>query len=309
MATTAKTVCVYGALRSGTTMLRLMLDSHPQLSCRGEADFIFDHLTVRNGNWSLDTAALKRDWLFKTSGLALVQGSARDQVFSLIAQSGVGRDWTVLVLHRDLDAVLKIIPDLRIIHLVRDPRDVARSSIAMGWAGNIYSGVDHWLKTEDSWSAVEPRLAANRYLEVRYEDLVRRPEAELGRICTFVDVAFDPAMLTYDQRTTYGKPDAAMVSRWQSRLSPRDIGLLEARLGDRLQSRGYKPSGHPLIVPSALERLALAIGNKTGIWSRRISDFGLLDSLTVSVANRLRIPRLASRARERIEQKLTASLK
>ncbi|MGL4235544.1 sulfotransferase family protein [Tabrizicola sp.] len=309
MTKTANTVCVYGALRSGTTMLRLMLDSHPQLSCPGESDYIFGHLTIQNENWSLDTEALKRNWLFKTSGMTLVDGSARDQVCSLIQQAGQGRDWGVLVLHRELNKVLDAIPDLKIIHILRDPRDVARSSIGMGWAGNVYSGLGHWLETEDAWSAAAPRLAAGQYMEVRYEKLVASPEAELARICGFVGVPFDPAMLTYDQRTTYAKPDSALVSRWKGRLSPRDIGLLEARLGDRLQTRGYEPSGYPPIRLTQLNQLALKLDNKLGIWSRRIKDYGLVDPLTVSVANRLKMPALARRARGRMEQKIIDGLK
>jgi hypothetical protein len=39
------------------------------------------------------------------------------------------------------------------------------------------------------------------YLEVRYEALVNDTESELRRICAFVDLPFDPAMLRYYERT------------------------------------------------------------------------------------------------------------
>ena len=309
MVETSKIVCVYGALRSGTTMLRLMLDSHPQVSCPGESDFIFSYLTIENGVWSLDTDGLQRDWLFQTSKLTLIDGSPQEQVAALIAQSGRGREWTVLVVHRDLGRVLDVLPDLRIIHLLRDPRDVARSAIGMGWAGNVYFGVRQWVDTEDSWSSAMPRMQGNPRLEVHYEDLVRNPEARLEQLCAFLDVPFDRSMLTYDQRSTYALPDVGMLDQWRRRLCPRDIGLLEARLGDRLQTRGYQSSGHRLITPTLWDKLALTLDNKAGIWRKRFRDFGVVDPITVTMANRLRLPGLGRRAQQRIEQKIIAKVK
>jgi hypothetical protein len=302
-------VCVYGALRSGTTMLRLMLDSHPQLSCPGESDVFFDYLSVKEGNWALDADALKRNWLFQVSGLTLIDGTAQDQVMSLIKQVGKGRERTVLMAHRGLDRVLDVFPDLRVIHIVRDPRDVALSSIGMGWAGNVFHGLDHWLKTEDGWSNALPRMAHNPVLEIRYEDLVQRPADMLTRVCGFLDVPFVPEMLTYDTRTTYSKPDARKIERWRGKLSQRDLGLLEARLGDRLQSRGYSTSGHPLIAPTPVEKVALKLDNKVRIWGRRFKDHGLVDPIAVTVAQRLKMPSVAQRAQKRIEAKVIAGLK
>jgi hypothetical protein len=64
-----------------------------------------------------------------------------------------------------------------------------------------------------------------------------------------------------------------------------------------------------LIRPTQWDRLALELDNKAGIWSRRFTDFGLIDPVAVTVARRLKIPRPARRARERIERKIIAGLK
>lgn len=309
MAGKSNIVCVYGALRSGTTMLRLMLDSHPKLSCPGESDVIFRYLTINGATWTLDTEALQRDWLFKTSGLTLIDGTARAQVASMIEQAGRGRERTVLMVHRDLRRVLDVQPNLQVIHMLRDPRDVARSSIGMGWAGNVYHGVGHWMKTEADWTAAAPKLTGTPCVDLRYEDLVLHPEAEIARICDFLGVTFDPAMLNYDQWSTYDKPDGALTYQWRRKLSPREVGLLEGRLGDLLEARGYAPSGHQRIRPSLTGRLALWLNNKGGIWRRRFRDYGLIDPIAVSLANRMRVPGLARRARERMDEKLIASLK
>jgi hypothetical protein len=120
---------------------------------------------------------------------------------------------------------------------LRDPRDVARSAIGMGWAGNVFHGLGSWIDTEDGWSVA---IARNRPLvhEVRYEDLVAHPEATLTDLCAFLGLAFDPAMLAYDTQSTYGKPDARLTYQWKRKLTPRQVRQVEARLGPRLAAGG-----------------------------------------------------------------------
>ena len=60
-----RTVAVYGALRSGTTLLRLMLDAHSRLSCPGETDFLFDHLRMQSDPPVYDEEALERNRIYR----------------------------------------------------------------------------------------------------------------------------------------------------------------------------------------------------------------------------------------------------
>lgn len=65
-------VIVFGALRAGTTMLRLMLNGHPDLACIGENDYLVDALEKdENGTLRLDRAALAEARIFQSSGLSL----------------------------------------------------------------------------------------------------------------------------------------------------------------------------------------------------------------------------------------------
>jgi hypothetical protein len=57
-------VFVYGALRFGTTVFRLMLDAHPQIANPGEMDFLFDYLYpdhTHSTGWRYDLDGLKLD--------------------------------------------------------------------------------------------------------------------------------------------------------------------------------------------------------------------------------------------------------
>lgn len=309
MSKSSRNMFVYGALRSGSTLLRLMLDGHPRLSCPGESDFMFDYVSVRGGVRVLDLDALQRDWIFAGLGFDLPGGSAEAAVFSLADQVRMQCDIGVMVLHRGIDRALDFFGDARIIHLVRDPRDVARSSVPMGWAGNAYCGVDHWIRTEEAWTAVQDRLQPGQVLEVRYEDLVRSPEAVLTRICDFAGIGYDAAMMGYDQRSSYARPDPEKAEQWRKRLTPREVAQLEAKLGARLFAHGYRASGHPPVSPGAFADIALRLQSKHKVWSRKFGDYGVVDPIMVTVAHRMRLPDLASGAKKRIESKMIAGLK
>lgn len=147
-------------------------------------------------------------------------------------------------------------------NLLRDPRDVARSSIGMGWAGDVYHGAKHWVKTEGDWAACTPHLSTNQVLTVRYEDLVQDPQAELTRICTFADVKYQPAMLEYDIASTYSKPDMSRINQWKRKLSSHELGLIEGRVGDLLAASGYESSGVAPKILSAPNMVALKMKNR-----------------------------------------------
>src|SRR5262249_10285452 len=143
------------------------------------------------------------------------------------------------------DRLLRIWPDARFIHIVRDGRDVGRSVIERGWAGNMYTAVEPWIEAELLWSRLCPVLAAERRTEIRYETLVGEPVATLTRLCEFIGVPYDPAMLEYPHDSTFDRPSPQLIGQWKRKLSPDAVRLAEARIGPILIERGYELSGYP----------------------------------------------------------------
>src|SRR6056297_3992604 len=79
---TSSPVFVFGALRSGTTLLRLMLKSHPGIQSPGEADFLFDHVApAGDGGWRYDRAALERDRIFRAKHIAMPETGGTDPLY------------------------------------------------------------------------------------------------------------------------------------------------------------------------------------------------------------------------------------
>ena len=304
---TSRIFILYGALRSGTTLFRLLLDHHPDISCPGERDFMVDYGTETG----FDTEALDRDRIFKASGLSLpLPGSAQDGFEALLNEElERSNKVLVLVIHRHLDRLLDRLPNARFIHLVRDPRDVARSSIGMGWAGNTYYGIKHWLRTEGAWKTQSPRLGETQEYRLRYEDLIRAPEAELARVCDYLGLSYDPAMMDYVNNSSYAALDPKLTFQWQTKQSPAEVSHVEHQVGPLLEELGYAPSGHSTDAPGALTRAQLWLQNKTGTWRTRIKRYGVIDPLIVATARRLHLPKLGHAAQARINQTKIARLK
>jgi hypothetical protein len=146
-------------------------------------------------------------------------------------------------IRENYNRVLRIWPDARFIHLIRDGRDVARSIVGMGWAGNILRGAEYWLRSEEMWDQLRELIPSERYVEVWYEELIRNPETTLERICTFLGVPPDAMMLSYPKDSTYNAPSDELVEQWRHKMPPEHVRLAEARIRDKLIERGYKPSG------------------------------------------------------------------
>lgn len=161
-------VIIYGALGSGTTLLKALFNSHSDISNLGEFDFLTDCLRCQDsGAWHVDRAYLKANRIFHCSGVVLRDDlEGLDLVRDMIDQIQCRGDGSTVAinLHRNAWAIDLICPGAKIVHVVRDPRDVARSSIRMGWYGFAYFGVDHWIKTENAWDRAASGLAADRWL-------------------------------------------------------------------------------------------------------------------------------------------------
>lgn len=310
-AASGNVVVLYGALRSGTTMLRLLLDGHPDISCRGETDFLFDHFRPGPGDQLvLDIEALKADRIFQNAGLPLPTATdapgALTQMIDAIRARGDARVH-VLVLHRHLDLLRRMLPGMRLLHLLRDPRDVARSSIGMGWAGNTWYGVDHWIGTESDWQA--RKLPGELVFSLRYEDFLQTPEQTLTALCGFLGLGYDPVMLRLEERSSYEPIDPGLAWQWRRKQSPRELAELEAKIGPLLTASGYAPAGPAPTLPGPWRRLRLWLQNKRHVWKVRIERYGLADPLILAVSGRLGLPRLGRGAQARINRRVQDHLK
>lgn len=253
-----------GAERSGTTLLRLMLNHHPQISWVQEFEYSVDLVTNSGQFPSLNTYY---DWLethriFQSMGFCIDKNLDYPQLIdSFLLQRYNPSQHQIIgaTVHRHFDRLLYISDDACFIHLIRDPRDVARSCIGMGWSGNVWYGCDRWLEAETLWNQVKNKISPDRYIEIHYEDLIKDPVKILTSICNFMGLDYDQKMLSYDQNTTYSTPDPKLILQWKKKLSDFEIQLVESKVGSLLVDRGYELSNLPAINPNNFQRQQLKI--------------------------------------------------
>ena len=296
-------VFICGALRSGTTLLRLMIDHHEALSNPAEMDFLFDYDGARNDPARLPEIrrTLRKHRVVEGLGLTIDETLGYEALIrSLVDQVRTDGKLLTINLHRGFAEARAMFPRARFIHLLRDPRDVALSSITMGWNGNAYFGVNHWIASEKAFEATKAHLDAGQLLELRHEDLLAAPEKILTEICTFLGVPYSARMLAYSENSTYGAPDPKMSGGWRRKMTPRDVALIEGKVGDFLEPRGYARTG-PGRVPSAAEKFMLKQQDRFGRLTFRIRRFGPGLTLMDVIGRKLNIAPLARVAAEKMD--------
>lgn len=298
---------VVGPVRSGTTLLRLLLGHHPSICRCEEMEYLTPWLVGRS-DWPEIGAlriALARDRGFRLSGYAMppqndLPGLARD----LFAQRRRldGRPLVGGVVHNHFDELPRLFPAARYLYLHRDPRDVARSSVEMGWAGTPYHGARKWLEAHTAWSRLCRAVPEERRLELRFEALVEAPEVELARACAFLGTTYDPRMLEIDADTTYARPRRGESRSWRDTASPDEVAQVESRIGrGPIVEAGYGLSGIEPLRLSAPRRIALAWAELSGRVRFRIRRYGFGLWLASLVAARAPIARLREQTQERID--------
>jgi hypothetical protein len=283
---------VVGAARSGTTLLRMMLDAHGQLALPFETQLLpeliaardagatpeeLSELLVTHRRWpdfGLDAERMRSEF---TAGEPFELGEAMRAFYRAYAEAQGKPRWgdksPGYALH--IRSIAEILPEAHFVHLIRDGRDVRLSQLRRGTDHpNAAKHARRWKRRVKKGRRQGGKV--DHYMEVRYESLIADPEPELRRICEFVALDFDPAMLAYHQRAgerlgeidrdlaagqenaeererplfkasdrldfhrlTTEPPRADRVGKWRDQMPAEDLAEFERVAGDLLAELGY----------------------------------------------------------------------
>lgn len=269
-------IFVLGCPRSGTTVLYHMLLSTGHFAIYRAESQVFDMIAPRFGN--LRTArdrgrladAWIGSWLFERSGLD--REGLRDRIVddchnpgdflslvmeSIASKQGVSR-WADCtpnhLLH--IPEIKRTVPEARVIHIIRDGRDVALSLAKANWARPL-----PWRKGQALEAAAvywdwivgrgraDGKKIAPDYVEVSFEQLVTDPRVILENLSSFVGVNLDYDAIRQAGIGSISEPNSSFpdeqgesfhpVGRWRQKLSPAQLIRVELLIGKRLQGTGY----------------------------------------------------------------------
>lgn len=275
--------------RSGTTLLRSMLDSHPALAMPRESRFLVDAWQQRDRFGDLSDAANRRrfaEWIFRNKATRpgrfgtdpdeaierLVAapptlGSLSGTPFVLYAERHGKARWGDKRPHyaQQIPALFAMFPDAQFINVVRDPRACAASIRKLGWfGGDVALAAELWGRARRAVDACRGRLARDQFLEIRYEDLVTDPGGTLETICGFLGLPASeiPRMLDFHRDTDVpenrfhwrvSQPvTQAAVRGWEDVLGPQEAALVERVTAREMRRYGYEPAAAGERVPPEL---------------------------------------------------------
>ena len=268
-------ILVLGVRRSGTTLVRVVLDRHSSLAIPDESYFVPQLADRHRG--PIDVEAFLddlrrlptlREWGVDAEAVRprlrprMAPGEAIAAVYETYAASRGKERWgdkTPMYMQR-LPSLERLFPTARYVHLIRDGRDCALSFAAMPegivtrtWAHpRDAAGFACQWRAEILAARELGRRVGPRYLEVRYERLVAEPEQTLRDICAHAELPYEPAMLDYagsvdvtakPHQQSLTRPPTPGLRDWRTEMPAGHVRAFEAVAGDVLADLGYDVGG------------------------------------------------------------------
>ncbi len=269
-------IFIVGAARSGTTLLRFMLLGNPRIYIPPQSDFIprlfgrqptatlSRQQAIRAAEFIFNAHPFIKDWrderlvaeAFVDSLPDRRPGTLLNTLYSQYAHQYGAERWgdKSPTYTGYIHLMSEIFPDAQFIHIIRDGRDVALSTVETfqkDFHIDLYFAASSWDRRVRAAMTTGRQLGVNRYREIRYEQLVNDPERVLEETCAFLGETFHPAMLepqkqAHDRLSPKGVHAAvrqplttSRVGRWQQEMSDADRRLFQLVAGDTLDELGY----------------------------------------------------------------------
>ncbi len=270
---------IIGCARSGTTILRLMLNEHSRLHVPYESHFIPDLMDRLPLNAPLTHSDLmlahalilkwpswgREFWGIPKEELRAVIPALRepilshlvDEVFQISCRRAGKPRWgdkTPGYTER-IENLHRVFPRAKFVHIIRDARDVSSSLRPYGWHGTLlHQTAHHWHGIVSKGVRAGRTLGPDLYLEVAYEDLVQRTEDSLRRVCAFLGERYEAGMLNFYEHAeenipgddnkvhvkTSRSPRDADAYRWRREMNLCQVAFVEAFAGETMDLVGQK---------------------------------------------------------------------
>jgi hypothetical protein len=266
----SKKIFITGVGRSGTSLLQSMLNAHSQIHFPPETHFFKRYIvpSLLKKNKAPLYEEMKSDRYLQRLSQALRLKIIQQNSYTTndLKQSLVdimkGELNTTVIGDKDTEYVRylphlkKVFPDSCLIHIKRDPRDVVASRKKAEWSKgrNTAFHAAEYAYYIEIIEKKAPVLFNNKYISLRYEDLLQNPEQELKNILKLLELPYDQKVLEFHkQSSTLVSQDEAgwkqnlskplMIKnkgKWKETLSEKEAALVQHGIESFMEANGYK---------------------------------------------------------------------
>jgi Sulfotransferase family len=238
----------FGVQRSGTLWLQRIVGAHPAVATVPSETALFSlgigplHERFHHGlrsSTTVDQTYVDRDVLLDATRDfcdAVLAGHLTEGARYLAERT------TAHV--TSVDLIAAVYPDARLVHIIRDGRDVARSLVAREWGpSTVAQAAEQWRSEVVAARSAAP---AQGYREVRYEALLEDPRGSIADLYEWLglehsDAVLDEAVAEAGIRRNQDADDPApRHGKWRDHFSAADLRAFEQVAGDLLQELGYE---------------------------------------------------------------------
>ncbi len=261
-------IFIVGAMRSGSTLLRLCLDSHERIAIGPESGFMGAAAAMKAiPGWDAGPAWYGRFGLSEAEMNAQVAAFFSRIFERYAAQHGKARWGDKTPFHTwHVRQMADIFPQAQFVGIVRHP---GATLVSMrGWRYSAADSISKWVRANSEIVRQAADLGPERFAVCRYEDLVLQPETTLRALLRFLGEPWSDRVLSHDKaQRDQGAPttveggtrtrdaiDASRITRWQGEIAAGELALIDKRVPHALLGvLGYDPrSAHPLALPQPL---------------------------------------------------------
>lgn len=277
---------IIGRPRSGTTMLRMLFEAHPHVIIPPESPFIislykkygkvkfWDDAVIQSFTDDLMKQRYFDKWLVSGEDLRehllKVRGECTFQTMvkqvCLAYQSVYDKQQIQLIGDKNpyyslyINRIHKLFPEAKIIHLTRDYRDNYLSLINVNFEVPIVPLVVYRWKFAWRLANILKKQHPGLVYQLRYEDLAANPEAEFGKLCSYLNLEFDPSVMKFYEKKPEvekayaGSNDINIIHKsllnpisttrmnlWKTEMSPKQIRTADMVAGKTGRLAGYEP--------------------------------------------------------------------
>lgn len=290
---------IVGCPRSGTTLIRVMLNESSNLALFPESRIVARyarHRTRYERSDGFDVARFAMDvlnhekafqWKLDDENFRRQLGKDKptdypEAVRSLF-RAFAGQHGKTLYADKtptyvmDVPLLARLFPESRFVHVIRDGRKTALSLLENRFVStSVPHAMRYWAERVRSARTAGAFLPADRYMEYRHEDLVKDPSGKLQEICSFMGVPFEDAMLSYHEKQRssehYGsrnmdKPPTETRDH-RAQMGPDDLRLCEILEGELLTELGYTLETSPGANEDGLQQKAADIARSQAVWEK-----------------------------------------